>query len=371
MKRALSSWKAQTQGKQEPAPSWAKARRSARSESLIEDLADVQTTVLVTGESGTGKELVVEICTAAASGGTGPWSRSTAPPCRKTCSKASCSATWSARSPVRSKTGRPFSARRRRHPVSGRNRRNLPAHAAAPAARARNHGVRAGRRLHPDPGGRAGGGGHQPGPAGEVAGGKFREDLYYRLKVVEIQLPPLRERRDDIPLLVEHFLAVFNRKFGKKIKGVSTDVWTMFQNHHWPGNVRELENTLEHAFVRCHEAASSPWIHLPAEFRELHRAVPTGSPPVQRSTRRPKPSAGPCAKPAGTSPGPPGCWASAAAPSTARCKNTALRCREGWVRTAAMPSYASAPIGSIAGESGAHHSAAPASRARRPIRCNL
>ena len=96
--------------------------------------------------------------------------------------------------------------------------------------------------------------------------------------MVEITLPPLRERTDDIPLLTEHFLALFNLKFDKKIKNISTDVWTMLNNHHWPGNVRELENTLEHAFIRCHENAITV-DHLPAEFRKL-QGNEDGTPPV-------------------------------------------------------------------------------------------
>ena len=103
-----------------------------------------------------------------------------------------------------------------------------------------------------------------------VTKGKFRPDLYYRLKVVEITLQPLRERMDDLPLLLEHFLAKFNQKFDKKIKYISTDVWKIFENYEWPGNIRELENTLEHAFIRCHESAITE-NHLPADFRKLHK----------------------------------------------------------------------------------------------------
>ena len=106
--------------------------------------------------------------------------------------------------------------------------------------------------------------------ARKVRRGEFREDLYYRLKVVEIHLPPLRERLDDIPLLVGHFLAAFNQKFEKKIKDLSTDVWTLFTHYHWPGNVRELKNTLEHAFIRCNESAIT-LDHLPPELRNVQQ----------------------------------------------------------------------------------------------------
>jgi two-component system response regulator HydG len=98
-----------------------------------------------------------------------------------------------------------------------------------------------------------------------VAGGEFREDLYYRLKVVQIPVPSLRERRDDIPLLVEHFRRNFNRKFSKEIKGIASDVEQMLLNYPWPGNVRELENLLEHAFVRCRQNVITAE-NLPPDF---------------------------------------------------------------------------------------------------------
>ncbi|MCM2359909.1 MAG: sigma 54-interacting transcriptional regulator, partial [Geobacteraceae bacterium] len=84
-----------------------------------------------------------------------------------------------------------------------------------------------------------------------VRQGLFREDLYYRLKVVELPLPPLRERREDISLLVEHFLKQFNVKFHKDIQSLSADVELLFLNYHWPGNVRELKHALEHAWIVC------------------------------------------------------------------------------------------------------------------------
>ena len=84
-----------------------------------------------------------------------------------------------------------------------------------------------------------------------IRAGAFREDLYYRLKVVEIALPPLRERREDIPLLVEHFCRHFNSAFHKQIAGISDAVLNLFMRYPWPGNIRELEHALEHAFVLC------------------------------------------------------------------------------------------------------------------------
>lgn len=87
----------------------------------------------------------------------------------------------------------------------------------------------------------------------KVSRGDFREDLYYRLKVVEVIMPPLRERKEDIPLLLNHFLNKFNKKLNKEIVAVSADVQKILMDYFWPGNVRELEHTLEHAFIICRQ----------------------------------------------------------------------------------------------------------------------
>ena len=76
---------------------------------------------------------------------------------------------------------------------------------------------------------------------------KFREDLYYRLNVINIKLPPLRERKEDIPLLIDHFVKKYAEKYGKKIKGVDPKLISCLEEYEWPGNVRELENTIERA----------------------------------------------------------------------------------------------------------------------------
>jgi len=85
----------------------------------------------------------------------------------------------------------------------------------------------------------------------KVKHGSFREDLFYRLKVVELMVPPLRKRKEDIPLLTEHFLQMYNKKFNKNIESVSQDALNIFMNYSWPGNIRELQHTIEHAFVIC------------------------------------------------------------------------------------------------------------------------
>jgi two-component system, NtrC family, response regulator PilR len=81
----------------------------------------------------------------------------------------------------------------------------------------------------------------------EIAEGRFREDLYYRLSVIPIQLPPLRERREDIPLLARHFLESFRKAMEKRIEGISPEAMRRLESYDWPGNVRELENTMERA----------------------------------------------------------------------------------------------------------------------------
>ena len=85
----------------------------------------------------------------------------------------------------------------------------------------------------------------------EVAAGRFREDLFHRINVVGLRVPPLRERGGDIPLLVEHFLARINRRFGLHLAGVSPEALRVLVAYAWPGNVRELENTVERAAVMC------------------------------------------------------------------------------------------------------------------------
>lgn len=78
---------------------------------------------------------------------------------------------------------------------------------------------------------------------------KFREDLYYRLNVIPINIPPLRERKEDISVLVEHFISIFNNQFGKKVRGISKETLKIFSNYDWPGNVRELKNIIERLVV--------------------------------------------------------------------------------------------------------------------------
>ena len=100
--------------------------------------------------------------------------------------------------------------------------------------------------------------------------GEFREDLYYRLKVVEVVLPPLRDRLEDLPLLIDHLCRVFNERFNKDIEGVSKEVLHIFMNYPWPGNIRELEHVIEHAFIICHGRVII-LEDLPTDFLELKK----------------------------------------------------------------------------------------------------
>ncbi|NKB70793.1 MAG: AAA domain-containing protein [Candidatus Latescibacteria bacterium] len=102
----------------------------------------------------------------------------------------------------------------------------------------------------------------------EAEAGRFRQDLYYRLNVIEIELPPLRQRREDIPSLARHFIEVFNDQNGKSISGLDEEALNLLLGHHWPGNVRELENCLERAVV----VAAGPLLQV----EDLPRALTDG-----------------------------------------------------------------------------------------------
>jgi DNA-binding NtrC family response regulator len=114
--------------------------------------------------------------------------------------------------------------------------------------------------------------------ATETAAGRFREDLLFRINTVEIRLPPLRERREDVPRLARHFLARHARRYRKPITGFDTAALEALLAHAWPGNVRELDHAIERAVLlaRGHE--------LTATYLGLHGPGPTGAPPLERMT---------------------------------------------------------------------------------------
>ncbi len=236
---------------------------------LIEDLADVQTTVLITGESGTGKELVAE-----ALHYTG--ARSHKPLVKVNCSALSENlleselfghVKGSFTGAAQNRIGRFQKAdggtifldeigdispriqlqllRVLQEKEFERVGESNPIKVDVRVVAATNQSLQE-----------------------KVKHGEFREDLYYRLKVVELNLPPLRERLEDMPQLVNHFLKKFNKKLNKDIAATSADVQKIFMNYSWPGNVRELEHTLEHAFILCHQSIITA-DHLPLAFKDV------------------------------------------------------------------------------------------------------
>jgi len=112
-----------------------------------------------------------------------------------------------------------------------------------------------------------------------VREGSFREDLYYRIRVVSLKLPDLSQRREDIPLLIDHIVSKFNQLQGKDIEGVSEEVMVRLMEYEYPGNVRELENILEQAFVLCRDRIIELH-HLPAELRPVGPAKYAGPGPM-------------------------------------------------------------------------------------------
>jgi PAS domain S-box-containing protein len=100
---------------------------------------------------------------------------------------------------------------------------------------------------------------------------RFREDLYYRINVVDIDIPPLRERPEDIPLLVNHFIKIFKKRSRKDIERLNPEALAVIRQHPLPGNVRELENAIEHAFVMCHDNEIGIE-HLPQHI--INRSIP-------------------------------------------------------------------------------------------------
>jgi two-component system response regulator AtoC len=111
----------------------------------------------------------------------------------------------------------------------------------------------------------------------EVKNNRFREDLYYRLNVLPVHLPPLRERKEDIPPLVEHFIRLYNKKLGLRIKGASKEAMKSFLRYPWPGNVRELENVVERAMILTEkDTIGVEVLSMPLHEEEETPAIPSG-----------------------------------------------------------------------------------------------
>lgn len=109
-----------------------------------------------------------------------------------------------------------------------------------------------------------------------VKEGSFREDLYYRINVVQIELPPLRSRKEDLPLLADQFIGKFNRLYQANVKAIAPEALSLLMSHHFPGNIRELENIIERAFILCQEELIGIK-HLPKEILQLNGSPETAT----------------------------------------------------------------------------------------------
>jgi chemotaxis protein methyltransferase CheR len=115
----------------------------------------------------------------------------------------------------------------------------------------------------------------------EVRRGRFREDLWYRLSIFPITVPPLRERMDDIPLIVDFFVDKISKRLGKSIESIPTSVMNTLQDYQWPGNVRELENVLERAVIN----SSGPKLRLVDELKKPHKDLTTAQKTLEEVER--------------------------------------------------------------------------------------
>ena len=113
----------------------------------------------------------------------------------------------------------------------------------------------------------------------EIREGNFREDLFYRLNVVPLDIPPLRDRDEDIPLLVDHIITKFNERLKKRVRGISDEAMRLLRSHGWPGNIRELENVLERTILFC-SGDTIEVSDLPAELRSAEAAAVRGRTPT-------------------------------------------------------------------------------------------
>jgi PAS domain S-box-containing protein len=244
-----------------------KNREMQRIYEMIDNLANVQTTVLITGESGTGKELVAEAIHHRGE-------RSTSPLVKVNCSALSENLLESElfghvkgafTGAIQDKIGRFQLA----HGGSifldeiGDLSPRMQLRLLRVLQEKEFERVGESRTMKTDV--RVIAATNQP-LLEKVKRGDYREDLYYRLKVVELNLPPLRDRKEDIPLLVTYFIKRFNDSLKKKLVSVSDDVLKLFMGYHWPGNVRELEHAIEHAFIVCQHSTITV-DDLPAEIR--------------------------------------------------------------------------------------------------------
>jgi two-component system response regulator AtoC len=123
----------------------------------------------------------------------------------------------------------------------------------------------------------------------EIEEGRFREDLFYRINVMTIHLPPLRERRGDIPLLVGYFIDMFNKKLQKDLEGLSSEAMPILMGYSWPGNIRELENVIERAVLLSKGRWVSPEdlpTHVTSDYAFTPTLVPEDSLSIRKASNR-------------------------------------------------------------------------------------
>ena len=217
---------------------------------MIDSVADTRATVLITGESGTGKSMIARAIHRRSAAATSPSSRSPAGRCRKRCWKANSSATSPGRSPAPPARSSASSCGRRRHDLPRRNHHRQPGMQVkllrvlqdlefeqVGGSKTFRVDTRVILATNDDLG-------------RMVAEGRFRQDLFYRINVINVELPPLRERIADIPLLAEHFLRAGLRRLpARHVRGFTDEAMAALQRYRWPGNVRELQNVIERAVL--------------------------------------------------------------------------------------------------------------------------
>ena len=220
-----------------------------RTMEIVMQAAPSQATVLLLGESGTGKELLARAIHDSSPRAGGPFVPVNCAALPETILEAELfgyeKGAFTGADPAPRRAVR---AGRRRHAVSRRDRRDPDARPGEAPARAAGGGGRAARRADLKVDLRLVAATNQDLRAA-VREGRFREDLYYRLNVIAVPIPPLRDRRDDIPLLAEHFLQRYAARNNRHLSGFSRAAAEALARHEWPGNVRELENTVERAVV--------------------------------------------------------------------------------------------------------------------------
>ena len=248
-------------------------------------VARTEATVLITGESGTGKELVARAIHDAAPAPRARSSPSTARRFPTRSSSPSCSATSGAPSPAPTARSPGASS----WPTAGRCSSTRSASSRRGAGRSSSACSRSGSTE------RVGGTATLKADVrliaatnrdlmAEITAGRFRSDLFYRLAVFNVHLPPLRERGDDVPLLADYFIRSLAAKMGKADVTLSRDAREMLQRHPWPGNIRELQNAIERGLITCEDTLVTA----------AHLAIPTPSEPTTppRHTRPVPPAAG-------------------------------------------------------------------------------